>query len=151
MLRLKKLPTSLSALKAKKPVKRVKRPKSKKKTTIASKPLEKDIQKSIIQYLQFAGCAVVRVNSGAVAIKGKRSRFIKFNDSPGCSDLLCCIEGRFVAIEVKRPASRTEAKHLAEQQAFQERIRKSGGYGYFVTSVKEVVDIVEKIRSKNNG
>jgi hypothetical protein len=55
-------------------------------------PLEKDVLRSIKQYLEAAGCLVVRVNSGAMrgSHNGKRW-FMRFTSEPGTSDLVCCV------------------------------------------------------------
>lgn len=53
----------------------------------------------------------------------------------GSADLICCVRGRFVGIEVKmlgKPAT-------ADQLAWGELIRRHGGAYYVVTSVAEAI------------
>ena len=110
-------------------------------------PKESDIQKALLDWLRIHGAVAIRVNSGAFAgeYKGKK-RFVKLNDTPGCSDILCCWQGRFLAVEVKRELPRTKnvallskaALRLATQQAFLNSITRAGGIGVMVTSVAEL-------------
>lgn len=55
------------------------------------------------------------------------ARVIKYHGGPfseaGVADLLCCIEGRFAAFEVKKPGE----KPRANQVAFLESIQAVGG------------------------
>lgn len=52
----------------------------------------------------------------------------------GVPDILACINGRFVGIEVKRPGGR-----LSELQKYNiEHIRAAGGVAFVATSVDEV-------------
>lgn len=98
-------------------------------------PLEKDIQRGILDYLSLIGGWPVRINSGAMAgeYQGKR-RFMRMNSQPGCPDILCCLGGRFVGIEVKREGGKpTEAQLLAL-----DAVRKAGGLAFVARSVREV-------------
>lgn len=52
----------------------------------------------------------------------------------GVPDILACINGRFVGIEVKRPGGKVSA--LQEYNI--EQIRASGGVAFVATSVEEV-------------
>ena len=100
-------------------------------------PLEREIQRSIVAYLWAIGATVVRVNSGCVvfpASEGQARRALHGNLTPGCSDLLCCLASRFIAIEVKRPGGR-----LTEKQAnFLADVQRSGGLGIVVVSVADL-------------
>lgn len=58
---------------------------------------EQDIQKKIITYLESVGAYVVKV--------------ITANKS-GVPDILACLNGRFIAIEVKTPESRNNVSAL---------------------------------------
>ncbi len=54
----------------------------------------------------------------------------------GLPDLLCCVRGLFVAIEVKAPGARRGATR--RQLAELERIRRSGGIAFVARTVGEV-------------
>lgn len=94
-------------------------------------PTEAEIQKSILAYLRLHGAFVVRVNSGAVKVG---SRLVRFNDSPGCPDILACVGGRFIGIECKRKGGRLRDS----QRAALDAIRKAGGVSFVATSVDDV-------------
>jgi hypothetical protein len=117
------------------------------------KPTEHEIQNECLDWLAVFGHIGVRINSGAVkatAASGK-TRFIRFNDTPGCSDILACVEGTFFAIEIKRPGAKTDALRLAKQQHFGARVEKSGGVSLFVTSLNEMIDGINEHRNKKNA
>ena len=85
----------------------------------------------------------------------------------GLSDVFFWFEGKFIAFEVKTPLeikfilkhqreiyntnrnmlSKKKA-HLKDQMDFIESIRKSGFFGYFVSSVDEVKNILREINEK---
>ena len=95
-------------------------------------PTEADIQRTLFQYLEARGCVVVRVNSGAVKVGG---RLVRFNRSPGCSDLLVCLPGgRMAALEVKR----LKEHPTPAQLMFLDRVRRCGGIGAVVRSTADV-------------
>ena len=59
----------------------------------------------------------------------------------GIPDIVCCFNGSFLGIEVKRPGAKNEQ---SEQQKVHERnIIKSGGTYLLVDSFEEVVNYVE--------
>jgi len=60
---------------------------------------------------------------------------------PGISDLLCCINGRFVAIEVKRPGK----KPREDQLTFLESVRNADGIGMWADSVEDVKEELNKL------
>lgn len=81
------------------------------------------------------------MNSGSMAGEHKGKKwFLRFNSAPGCSDIIACWHGRFLAIEVKRPGGKTDPKRLALQLQFQETIRKAGGVAFFAESLQDVID-----------
>lgn len=94
---------------------------------------EADIQAAIRDYLALRGAVVIRVNSGRMpwTDKAGKRRSMAMNDSPGCSDLLVCFRGKFLALEVKRPGEFETPK----QAAFLERVRQAGGFARVVRSV----------------
>ena len=60
--------------------------------------------------------------------------------SSGTPDILACINGRFVAIEVKRPGGRVSAL----QQAKINLIRDAGGIAFVAYSLEETKQNLEK-------
>lgn len=98
-------------------------------------PLEKDVQRGILDYLAHIGAWPVRINSGAISgdHAGKR-RFVRMNSQPGCPDVLCCLDGRFIGIEVKRLGGKATEKQLSALDA----IRRAGGVAFVATSIEDV-------------
>jgi hypothetical protein len=101
-------------------------------------PLERDTQKTITEFLEARGAEVIRVNSGAVKIE---SRLIRFNRKKGCSDLLVCYHGYFLALEVKRPGK----PPTLDQSIFLARVKAAGGIGAVVESVKDAVAVLDQL------
>lgn len=92
---------------------------------------EQTIQHNIIKFLESKGHYVVKVIQASKA---------------GVPDLLACINGRFVGLEVKKP---DKVKNTSKLQVYNlEKIKESGGRGYIVSSVKEVEDI---LKESDNG
>lgn len=54
---------------------------------------------------------------------------------PGISDFLVCLDGKFVAIEIKRPGHHMTPK----QELFQHEVRAAGGIAFVAYSVDDVV------------
>jgi len=87
--------------------------------------LEKDIQRQILKWLnQQPRTFCFKVAQGAFSTKG-------------ISDILCCINGKFVAFEIKKHGN--TATKL--QKYFIRRIIESGGRGFIVYSLAEVKKI----------
>lgn len=55
---------------------------------------------------------------------------------PGVPDLLCCLDGRLVAIEVKTERGKPTERQLREIEG----IRASGGVAFIARSVEEVYE-----------
>lgn len=82
-------------------------------------PREAEIQRQIAEWLTLQGALVVRINSGGIkATHNGKDRFFRFNSAEGCSDLLVCWKGRYLAIEVKRPGGKTDKERKARQEEF---------------------------------
>ena len=65
----------------------------------------------------------------------------------GIPDIIACINGRFVAFEVK-----TETGKLTKLQEITiERIRAAGGWAYKVTSPAEVASILKEMEGRTDG
>lgn len=106
---------------------------------------ESEIQSAVLRYLALCGAVAVRVNSGGMHIDG---RYVRFNDTPGCSDILACLPCRgsdtlacFAAIEVKRPGNKPTEK----QQWFLNWVTRVGGVSMVVTSVN---DLASQLRER---
>ncbi len=84
---------------------------------------ESEIKSAIVKTLRQAGALPVVIWQGPMSRKG-------------ISDLLVCFDGRFIAIEVKRPGGR--ATH--EQTQFIEEVEQAGGIGFIADNVGEVVE-----------
>lgn len=82
---------------------------------------EQLIQHKIIKYLESKGCYVVKV------IQASKS---------GVPDILACIKGRFVALEVKKPDTVNNTSKLQVYNL--NKIKESGGKGYVVSCIEDV-------------
>lgn len=105
----------------------------------AFRPLEKSVQKSVIAFLQLRGAFVIRTNSGGVKFG---DQFVKFNSARGCSDLLVCYRGRWLALEVKRDE---KAVPTDEQEAFLAEVKRAGGVAQVVRSIDDAKVILDQI------
>ncbi|MBT9132090.1 MAG: hypothetical protein DDT33_00600 [Firmicutes bacterium] len=65
----------------------------------------------------------------------------------GLPDIICCTGGRFVAFEVKTPSG----KLTKLQETMIQRIRKAKGKAYKVSSVEEVISILEHLEGELYG
>lgn len=122
-------------------------------------PLEKDIQKSIIEMLlKHPKIGLVeRINSGAAVGEDSRGNktFVRFNKIYAHNlrkvDIDCTLKGpiiggkRFV-IEVKRPpwTKPTDQREI-EQANYIDLVYSLGGYGMFAVSVDQVLSYLDKI------
>lgn len=62
----------------------------------------------------------------------------------GIPDIIACIDGRFVAFEVK-----TETGRLTKlQEVTLQKIRDAGGHAYKVTSAAEVAEILHRLEGR---
>lgn len=67
----------------------------------------------------------------------------------GLPDLIACVHGRYVAIEVKAPGGNHPVSK--RQKAELDRIRRAGGLAFVATSVAEVVRELEGLRPKGES
>jgi hypothetical protein len=90
-----------------------------------AQPLERDIQAKILQYLRakdiFHYKAIV-------------------SSKLGIPDIICCIDGRFVTLEVKRSERH---KPTPMQIRVNQEIKQAGGDSYIVWSLDMVKEIIE--------
>ena len=71
---------------------------------------EQDIQRKIIKYLESVGAYVVKVVA---------------SNKSGTPDILACYRGIFLAVEVKRPETKTNVSELQEYNI--KKIKEAGG------------------------
>ena len=83
---------------------------------------EQDIQSKIMDYISSIGGLPIKFNNIGIYAKA------------GVSDILACIKGRFVAIEVKRPGK----KPSALQEQFINAINNIGGYAFWADNLDDV-------------
>ena len=103
------------------------------------RPLEADIQRTILDYLALRGIFHYRNNSGAMVSEYKgRKRFMRFG-AAGSPDIVCVIGGRYVGIEVKRPGG----KQSDDQKEFQARLEAAGGRYLVVHSVEQIHELLK--------
>lgn len=109
---------------------------------------------------------VKKMRDAGKAEYGSRFVSIKYHGSQygeaGVSDLLCCLDGVFVACEVKAPESYpvngqpSEERALAEgptvkQWAFIERIIAAGGIGGVAASVDGFLSLLALVHKTQDG
>lgn len=96
---------------------------------------ELEIEKEIESYLiannfEFWNMKI----KGEIQSVGGGRAIMKKSKNKGFPDILCCIRGLWVGVEVKKPGG----IQSAEQVQMQKRIRLAGGVYILVTSVKEL-------------
>lgn len=113
---------------------------------------EKIIETQIIAFLRYQGAWVTKIQAGgmAKAYTNRKTGEITVHRihlaQRGVPDLLTCIAGKFIAIEVKKDAKEIEKWEKAKdtdtrsaaQHAQQGLIREAGGVTLIVCSVEEV-------------
>lgn len=109
-------------------------------------PLESDIQSQILRALKIhpAVSWSGRFNSGAQVIgEGKARRFVRYHTVKGLSDIIGqLVDGRMLAIEVKRPSGRV----TDDQEAFINLVKNSGGCAFVARSVAEVFAELDQVK-----
>lgn len=90
-----------------------------------SKPFE--TTKPISDYLKSLGAFVINLHGSAFAI--------------GFPDLVACLDGRFVAVEVKRPG---ETPRKLQVKVL-EKITRAGGIAISATTVNDVATVLERL------
>lgn len=108
---------------------------------------EKDIQKSIVDYIHTIGGWAERVQAGAIPTP--TGGFIRMARR-GTPDILACISGKFIAIEVKinqkviRHWEKNVDPTAQAQHHEQELIRRAGGITIVTASIDDLaVDLLE--------
>lgn len=90
---------------------------------------------AVIKYLEFNGHYVTRVQSQG-QYSAKRGRWIKSKVKRGIGDIIACINGRLVMIEIK-----TGKDRQSEWQKTTEKEVKASGGEYWI--VKEIGDLLK--------
>lgn len=112
-------------------------------------PLEADIQYAILRALKVhpAVAWAGRFNSGAQVIsEGKSRRFVRFSSVKGLSDIVGqLVDGRFLAIEVKRPSGRV----TEDQDGFLAAVNKHHGLAFVARSVADVWAVLDQAYGKS--
>jgi hypothetical protein len=123
---------------------------------------ENNIQNQIVEYINLIGGCATKVQSGSI-LKQYTNKFgqthmcrINLADE-GTSDVMGCLRGRFIVVEVKRDQEELDRwerqwqnyirgkicksyQRSIEQHEYQRRVRKAGGLTFAVCSV----DMFEK-------
>ena len=85
----------------------------------------------------------------AVKIKFYPAWVIKYHGDQmgkaGVPDLLCCVKGLFIPLEVKLPGKKPSKIQLEEIAD----INKAGGHATYVTSVKQAIQHIRKVIKAN--
>lgn len=90
---------------------------------------EKVIENKIKDYLTSKGIYHFKIHGDS---------FVK----PGLPDIVSCWDGKFLAIEVKRPGAKNEQSDL--QKIHEKNIIKSGGIYLLADSLDDVKNLIEK-------
>lgn len=98
--------------------------------------LEKDIQKTIIDFLRYSGWFVVKNNTVGI-YKQKTGKYIP-SQAVGLADLTILKCGRVIMLEVKTP----KGKQSDGQIEFEKNWKEKGGEYYVVRSVEDVEKII---------
>lgn len=89
---------------------------------------EQQIQKKILDFLDGIGCYTIKV--------------VNANKS-GVPDIVACYDGKFLAIEVKRPEAINTVTKLQEYNLA--LVTSKGGYSSVATSVEDVKEFIQDI------
>lgn len=103
--------------------------------------LEKDLQKSIIEYLSYRkDVYFVRNNSfaGNFLRKDGSKGYIK-NNKAGSPDILICYRGEFIGCEIKNE----KGKMSELQEEAKKSLEEAGGRYIIVRSINDVIDLLK--------
>jgi len=89
---------------------------------------EQQIQKKITTYLESLGAYTVKV------ISASRS---------GVPDILCCYQGYFIGIEVKKPTTLNTVSKLQEYNI--KKIQQAEGYAIVASCVEDVEKLLKEL------
>ena len=86
------------------------------------------------------GLVVWRNNTGVAEHRGAR---VRYGLAVGSADLIGCLDGRFIALEVKTAAGRASP----EQRQWLDLVRRNGGFAAVVRSVDEARAAIVRARA----
>ena len=86
------------------------------------------------------GLVVWRNNTGVAEHRGAR---VRYGLAVGSADLVGCLDGRFVALEVKTAVGRAST----EQRQWLDLVRRNGGFAAVVRSVDEARAAIARARN----
>ncbi len=86
------------------------------------------------------GLVMWRNNTGVAEHRGAR---VRYGLAVGSADLVGCLDGRFVALEVKTAVGRAST----EQRQWLDLVRRNGGFGAIVRSVEEAHAAIARART----
>ena len=106
---------------------------------------ETGIVNSCMEWLQWRKIPCARVYAGGLNHKGVyvRQRHVE----PGTSDILACIKGRFVAVEVKS----LKGKVSEEQARWMQTVIDHGGEAAVVRSVYDLERFITEVERKSHA
>jgi hypothetical protein len=84
---------------------------------------------------------VHRINVGKARAFDDPSRVVDFGPPPGTADIICCIDGKFVAIEVKT----TIGRQRPEQKNYEAAVGNRNGIYILARSVEDVVNALTNL------
>lgn len=89
---------------------------------------EQQLQKKIIDYIEASGGWTIKTIT---------------TNKRGCPDILACINGKFVAIEVKRPGQLKAVSPLQKHTI--ERINDAGGFAFATDNLEYTQNVLQSI------
>jgi hypothetical protein len=102
-----------------------------------------NITKGIINYINARkDCFAFRVNNAGVYDEAKK--VYRKSDRSGIADIIACLWGEFVAIEVKNKTTRDRMSEA--QKGFEAAVTDAGGWYFIVTDYEEFVKLFEEPR-----
>jgi len=107
-------------------------------------PTQAEIKRDIVKYIELRGGYAVATNITGIPVGKPKDRIYRKNpEMSGLGDVISCIGGTFIQFEVKRTA---KEKLRDSQEDHKYRLTRAGGLYYQVTSLDEVIEIVDKRR-----
>lgn len=98
---------------------------------------------AIIRYITLTGGYAVRINNIARQVEG---RFVKSTTAAGVPDVIACIRGRFVGIEVKIGRDR---QSLA-QKSQEEKINQADGVYLIAKTFEQIQKEIDTLNQTDN-
>ena len=110
---------------------------------IQPRATEKQIQNAILDWLQWNGVGKWWRSQPPVARwrEGGKTGVDIHRSEPGQPDITGCLDGRYIALEVKRP----KAPMRQSQKDFRDGVEKNQGIYRVVRSVEEAQAVIEEV------